>query len=375
MRQLLDSDLELVVESHFIYLPLLFDPEIEKETLVLSRPGRPLKNSGQPESETIIKIEGKHFVKSLSIHSLLENYEAINTYQYERLRNDCLRKYQLTHGVDDIFQDGTLRTILFQVMPYFIRKNRGLQRKKLSDEEILDLIDQHFNIPRKYHEEAKVFRDLKPLKRILRDLEDQNPIWRPPGNGLFSARKLREWFHEAIHAKILASEHDRLTKALKVRRRFSRAKPEHIAVLLYVADTGGMELDGFGFTRNKSYKREYLVYKRTGEYVLKDYYARSYLFPDCRVAVSTYAPFRPFVMEKYKHPFLLGHKSGQEICMRNFEPPEQLTAKNVIRTLEEGLTALRYGYDARRRNGYHSLDKTWVHVPTIEFDEYRIEQA
>ena len=31
MKQLLDSDLELVVESNFIYLPFLFDPEIEKE--------------------------------------------------------------------------------------------------------------------------------------------------------------------------------------------------------------------------------------------------------------------------------------------------------------------------------------------------------
>ena len=92
-----------------------------------------------------------------------------------------------------------------------------------------------------------------------------------------------------------------------------------------------------------------------------------------RVAVSTYQPFRPFVMDKYKHPFLLGHKLGQEICMSsNFVPANELTAKNLIRTLEEGLTALRYGYSARRRNGYHSLDRTWVHIPTIEFADYRI---
>ena len=77
-------------------------------------------------------------------------------------------------------------------------------------------------------------------------------------------------------------------------------------------------------------------------------------------------------MEKYKHPFLLGHKPGQEICMKDFVPPSELSAKNVIRTLEEGLTALRYGYDARRRNGYHSLDRTLVYVRTIEFKDYRI---
>ena len=192
---------------------------------------------------------------------------------------------------------------------------------------------------------------------------------------LLSAPKLPDWLHEAIHARVLASEQDRIVESLQVRRQFSQAKPEHVAILLYIASTGSVEIDGFGFTRNDSYKGDYFVYRRTGEYVLKDYYARSYLFPDCRVAVSTYTPFRPFVMEKYKHPFLLDYKSGQEICMRNFEPPNELTARNVIRILEEGLTALRYGYDGRRRNGYHSLDKTWVHLPTIGFDEYLMKKV
>jgi hypothetical protein len=58
--------------------------------------------------------------------------------------------------------------------------------------------------------------------------------------------------------------------------------------------------------------------------------------------------------------------------MKDFRPPDKLTAENIIRVLEEGLTALRYGYDSRRRNGYHSLDKTWVHIPTIDFEDYRI---
>ena len=136
MRQFLDSDMELVVESDFIYLPLLLDPEIEKETQVLLQPERPLENSEQPGSKTIIKHKSKYFVKALSIPSLLDNYPAINSYSYRQLRNDCLRKYQLTRDVDDIFFDGPLRTILFQVMPYFIKKNRGLQRNKLNDEEI-----------------------------------------------------------------------------------------------------------------------------------------------------------------------------------------------------------------------------------------------
>jgi len=372
MRQFLDSDMELVVESDFIYLPLLLDPEIEKETQVLLQPERPLENSEQPGSKTIIKHKSKYFVKALSIPSLLDNYPAINSYSYRQLRNDCLRKYQLTRDVDDIFFDGPLRTILFQVMPYFIKKNRGLQRNKLNDEEILDLIREKVNIPPRYFKEAKTFQDFGPLKEILKDLDDQKPIFKIPENGLYSGPALRDWLHKAVQAKVLASEHHRIVEALEVREQFSRAKPEHIAMLLYIADAGAMEIDGFGFSMNNAYMGEYLVYKRTGDYILKDYYARSYLFPDCRVAVSTYMPFRPFVMEKYKHPFLLGLKSGQEICMKNFVPSRELSAKNIIRTLEEGLTALRYGYNARRRNGYHSLDKTWVHIPTIDFEDYRV---
>ncbi len=368
----MDSGLELLIESGYIYLPLLLDPDIVTEMQAPLRSERLPTISGPSESKAVIEVQGKHFAKTLSIDSLLDNYEKINAYDYKRIRNDCLRKYQLTREVDDIFLDGTLRTILFRVMPYFIKKNRGLHRNKLSDEEILDLIGEKINIPGKYYKEAKAFQDSKPLKEILKGLENQKPIFKLPENGLHSGQKLRDWLHEAIHAKVLASEHNRIAEALQVREQFSQAKPEHIATLLYIADTGSLEIDGFGFTRNNSYQGEYLVYKRTGDYVLKDYYARSYFFPECRVAVSTYSPFMPFVMEKYKHPFLIGHKSGQEICMKDFVPPDELTAKNVIRALEEGLTALCYGYDGRRRNGYHSLDKTWVHIPTIDFEDYRI---
>lgn len=371
MKQLLDSDLELVVESDFIYMPLLFDPEIEKEIQVLDSE-KPLSNPGNSESKSVKVLEGKHFVKALNLHSFIDNYHVINAYDYEYLRNDCLLKYQLKGEVDGIFLDETLNMILFQVMPHFIRKNKGLTRKKLSNEELLDLINKKINVPGKYYKNAEIFKDLVPLKKILENLENQTPMFKPLGDGILTGRELRGWFHDAVQAKVLKSEHHRIAKALKVREQFSQAKPEHIATLLYIADTGSLEIDGFGFTRHNSYKGEYVVYKRTKEYVLRDYYGRSYLFPECRVSVSTISPFRPFVMEKYKHPFLLYHKSGQEICMKNFFPSNEFSAKSVIRTIEEGLTALRYGYDGRKRNGYHSLDKNWVHIPTIDFEDYRI---
>jgi hypothetical protein len=146
---------------------------------------------------------------------------------------------------------------------------------------------------------------------------------------------------------------------------------EDMDILLYVAQKGSLEINGFGFTRIGT-SDDYLIYKRTGEYRLKDYYGRSYLFRDCRVAVPTFSPFKPVVMEKYKHPFLYAHDSGQEICMHRFYPPQQFSAENTIHLLEEGINALLYGYDARRRNGYHSLDRTREYIKTVEFEDYRV---
>jgi hypothetical protein len=372
MKQLFDSGLELAVESDFIYFPLLFDPDIEKEIQAVFHSGENIGQFNEPESKTVIKIEDNYFVKGFRLDALVKNFEAIDPHSYQTMKNECFRRYQLMREVDGMILDGNLRTILFQVMPHFIKKNKGLNRKKLSDEEMLDLIGQKINIPESYYQEAKTFTDIEPLKEILKNIENQPPCPELPGNGLTSGRNLQDWFRNAVHTKVLADEVDRITTSLQVRQQFSRIKPERIATLLYIADSGALELDGFGFIRKNAGRKEYHVYKHSGDYVLKDYYGRNYLFPDCRVAVSTYMPSKPFVMEKYKHPFLLEYKSGQEICLKHFNPPDELTAQRIIDALEEGLTALRYGYDHRRRNGYHSLDKLWVHIPTIDFDDYRI---
>jgi hypothetical protein len=372
MKQLFDAGLEVVVDSDFLYFPLLFDPDIEKEIHTVFRPGEDMGNTDESEPKAVIKFQDKYFVKGFRFDSLVKNYEGIDPTSYQRMKNECLRRYQLTREIDALLLDGTFRTILFQVMPHFIKKNKGLNRKKLNDGEVLDLVGQKIDIPESYYQAAKTFMDIAPLKEILKNIENHTPTLEPPGNGLISGRELRDWFSSAVRAKVLADEYDRVAASLKVRQQFRRIKSEHIATLLYIADAGAIEIDGFGFIIKNADRKEYHVYKHSGEYILKDYYGRSYLFPDCRVAVSTYAPFRPFVMEKYKHPFLLGYKPAQEICLKHFDPPQELTAKRIINALEEGLTALRYGYDSRRRNGYHSLDKLWVHIPTIDFEDYRI---
>jgi hypothetical protein len=365
MKALLDSNLDLVVESGFIYLPLLFDPDIKREIQALNGSKRP------QESKIIIEAKGKYFIKTLSPHSLLANYESLNRDSYEQLKTACIRKYHLNPEIGSITIDGKLRKILFQVMPYFIKKNRGIERKRLREEEILDLVGEKIDVPKRYYEEARAFLDTDILKEMIESIEKREVQIEPPRNGLQSAHELREWFIKALDVKILEREYERLKQALEIRKQFSQTKRKHIGILLYIADMGSLEIDDFGFNKIRS-DDEYLVYKHTGEYILKDYYARSYLFPDCRVAVPTYGPFRPIVMESYKHPFLLWHRSGQEICMRDFYPPTEFTPENIINALEEGINALLYGYDSRRRNGYHSLDKTTHLVETVEFGEYVI---
>ncbi|MEJ2657890.1 MAG: hypothetical protein P8012_11960, partial [Desulfobacterales bacterium] len=163
MKPFFDSDLELVVESDFIYLPLLFDPDMEKEIRAISPPENKIENSNGYESKAVIKIKDKYFVKGFRPESLIKNYKSIDPYVYHHLKNECLRKYQLTREGDGIFLDEMLKTILFQVMPHFIRKHKGLNRKKLSDEDMLDLIGHKIDIPDSYFQEAKTFQDLTSM--------------------------------------------------------------------------------------------------------------------------------------------------------------------------------------------------------------------
>lgn len=371
MRQLLDSNLEVYVDSGFIYMPLLFDPAIETEIQKLQVPERSSNSPEPPGTKTVIEAQGKYFVKTLSLASLPVSYKRLYPYSFQQLRRACLRKHHLSAKGDGLWAYGALRTILFEIMPYFIKKNRGFERKNLNETEILDLIGSKTTIPQRYFQEAGAFLDLEPLRKMLKDLDEQKPLLKSPENGLMTARKLRQWFQEAVHASVVQIESERLRQSLQVREQFRQTKQKHVAMLLYIANKGSLEIDDFGFFRSGS-NNEYMVYKRTGEYVLRDYYGRSYGFPDCRVAVSTSGPFIPIVIEKYKHPFLYRHDPGQEICLRDSSPPDEFNAENIISVLEEGITALLYGYNGRRRNGYHSLDPTREYIRTIEFVDYRI---
>jgi hypothetical protein len=371
VMQLLHSELELVVKSGFVYVPLLFDPDIAREIQDGSDPERPPDQGAPGKPNPMVELAGRPFVKSLNLQSILANYERIDKDTYEQLEKDYLRKSSNFPSLETTSPKSKLQTIILKIMPYFIRKSRGFERRRLNDEELLDLLCSKIDIPQSFMEQADKVLDSGPLLQRLNDLDKLEQTVEPLQDGPVTGKALRQWLHKALEGQIVNRERARLEQELRERERFGASKRNHIATLLYIAAQGSFECDGFGFSRIGS-SDDYLIYKRTGKYVLKDYYARSYLFPDCRVAVSTASGFRPLVVESYKHPFLRGYAPRQEICIRGYKWPDGFSADNIVRLLEEGINALLYGYDARRRNGYHSLDPTWHYIKTIDFEDYRV---
>jgi hypothetical protein len=363
---LLESGIDFLVESGFLYVPLLFDPAVEEEirtTLGTSRP--------KQRMESLLQSDGKYFVKTVSLASLVDNSEKIYKSLYEQVRSTIVQKLPVKLDRSMTPLGWKLITIIFAIMPYFIRKNRVLERQKFGSKEILKLIAEKVDIPAKDYERRNTFFDLRPLQEALEELDKLKTTFVLPEDGMMASGELAKWLYKALEARIIDEERTRLKNEVLKRRQLVEAAEENLDILLYIEEKGSLEIDGFGFIR-VGRGDDYLIYKRSGEYTLKDYYGRSYLFPDCRVAVPTFNPFRPVVMEKYKHPFLYAHDSGQEICLTRFNPPQEFSAKNIIEVLEEGFNALVHGYNARRRRGYHSLDDPRQYVKTVEFDDYRI---
>lgn len=343
----------------------------------------------------VIQVDGKHFVRTLSLRSLVGSYEALDPKSYEELRRSSLRRYSWDPTPAEPGVSERLKTILFSVMPHFVRRGKRRNRRRITEDELLDFIGERIGIPGRSTEVAANRADPGVLGRVLADLEQQRRVVEPPAEGLMPARVLGDWLSRALEARILEEERRRLRQVLNAQEQLGADAKERTAILLHIAQKGALEIDDFGFFRIGA-GEEYIIYKHTGEYALKDFYGRLYLFPDCRVAVSTRATLKPFVVETYKHPFLEGHESGQVICLRHFTPANGFSGAGVVAALEEGINALLYGYSSRRRNGYHSLegipnrmgslgfgDSPLVgptdypvgrkgHILEVDFDDYRI---
>tara|TARA_Y100000034_G_scaffold41320_2_gene50867 strand:- start:24299 stop:25492 length:1194 start_codon:yes stop_codon:yes gene_type:complete len=360
MEQLLNSNLEIVVKSGFIHLPLLYTSEIEKEVQKEEPRFKSLKISSsknlEKSSSQIIKIDGKDFLRSMNIYSLVENYEKLYPDEYSRIKENCLKKYGIKLNKDHIKIDSKLETIIFEVMPYFIRKNKGLKREKqkLTSEEVISLINKQIENPIEYEKKTGDFYNIQSLRDILNDIEKNKLLVTPLNEGLVSTSELRDYFNKALEIRILNKEKNYLKNIIKENEKFVEKNKEHIKTLLYLKDRGSLEIDGFGFFRSDG---GYNIYKNTGEYALKDFNGDIYLFSNCQVGINTSRISTLRVLNSYKHPFLENYESGQKICIRNKNLNSKFNAKNIINSLETGISTMFYGYTNKNDfNGYHILD-------------------
>ncbi len=361
MLQILDKNSELFVRDGYIYFPLLFDPSVEEEITETAKSA-----NGVLVEENIVEVDGKRFIKSISLKSLIDGCEKLDPALFERIRNEVILRYNYGMDPSTIFPDKNLSSIVFQVMPYFVRKHRDFRKEKGCEGDILDVIADRINIPSRFYEDAERLISGEKLMGSIRASDEgiEEPLLE---EGIVMVKSVEEWILKSLRVKINREEGERLGQIFSYQERLRNERKKRIAAMLFISEKGAIEIDGFGFMRVAG-THEYIIYKRTGEYALKDFYGRLYLFPDCRVAVSTYS-LKPFVMERYKHPFLQWHDSGQEICLRNFVVPREITSESIIKALEEGINAILYGYSGRRRNGYHSLDAEASGFIGMEFEE------
>jgi len=370
----LAGDLEILVHRGQVYLPLLMDPDIHRELQTPSSSAQVHEADTEPSpalSPAVLEVQGRLFLQAVKASSLVENFAGVFPGALAERRQTLLEKYSLTADLWGLSVDPQLITIVFHILPHFLRR-KGLRKpRRLREVDVLDHLRERLPAPRRYLQEARKYQNLTSLEEALRRLETGPAETEPLPEGLVPAARVRAWWEETLTARLLAEIRVRLLRELQDRERWAAAQEEHLALLLSLADQGSLELDGFGFARLGK-GREYRVYKRTGAFALQDFYGRLYLFPDCRVAVTTSGRLRPVVVDHYKHPFLRRHGSGQEICVGSDIPRLTFSAKNAIQTLEEGVNTLLYSYDTRRRKGYHRLDVLPGMMRLVDFEDYRI---
>ncbi len=355
----------ICVESGFVYFPLLFDEDIERD----------LTGEHVPDDhEFLVEMQSQIFIKGFSISSLLRSYRLIAPESYQEQKNKVYEKYPFLKRATEIPITEKLCTIIFEILPYFVSKSDKKSRKKYTREDILDLISRNINVKIPPTGEVENILNIGKLKHALNRLTKIKYRERPDPEGIVGKVEFEEWFFYLLERQIVNEEKSILEETIRRREKFARVNRRVLSVLLAVAEKGALEIDGFGFYETRL-KGEFIVYRRTGEYALQDYYGRTYLFPDCRVAISTNGSLDPFVLENYKHPFLQKHAPAQKICMRKTVIPARFSARNAIFAIEEGINALMHGYDYRRRNGYHSLDSMPLPGGSVNFEDYMVPRS
>ncbi|HAA02951.1 MAG TPA: hypothetical protein DCE18_06235, partial [Syntrophobacteraceae bacterium] len=107
--QLLHSEMGMLVKSGFVYVPLLFDPGIARELQVRSERGGGPQGRSHDNAVPVVELDGKLYIKSVNLQSVLANYEKIDKEGYDRVEKDLFRKYSDFPNPPSLSPTGKLR--------------------------------------------------------------------------------------------------------------------------------------------------------------------------------------------------------------------------------------------------------------------------
>jgi hypothetical protein len=356
VKKILGSIDEILIRDNFIYLPLLFDREIEKEI---------------ESNEQVIKANEKFFVKAIGIGTIVKNFDKIYKGAYSSIEEGLCKKI-FSKEIPAISTDKNyciLNALIFEVMPYFCPSFAHIRNEKEKKEAVISAIEEYqkrLGIKEEYIEEyrqrASELLDETEQANLLKKLEVNEKVTFP--EGIVKASSLENLLKEAVEIEIITKKKKELEESVKAMK---ETNTRYLAAMLYLKDAGNFEFENFGFEKQED---GYLTYVKLKEYALKDFDGRIYLFPPCRV--GTYVTFsgevsKPIVVDRYMHPFLEGYAQKKTICIVNFKLEGNTVGKRIISAIEQGISTLLYGYYSRNDfQGYHRLDGS--------FDEYRISE-
>jgi hypothetical protein len=167
---------------------------------------------------------------------------------------------------------------------------------------------------------------------------------------------LEQAIDENLRRKTLKEEKDNLMRSLTEMRNdvntmIQSKQLDLAAVLLMLSRIDKFEAKDFGFIRRRTGTEsdEYIFYVRTGQYVLKDFDDRRrslYYFDPCRIGtrVRGDTTSRPFIIDRYTHPFTKYDDPNQSICIGDAPDPRGDLYQRIIKRLDTGMEVVLRGY-------------------------------
>lgn len=354
-----------------MFLPCPMDPQIFEElTAFEPSSGAAEQGSGRAFGPRLIWHEGTVYVETVPWADVVRHAPELFPHLARKRRRAWFRDLRTAQRPGVLSFDAQhVQMLLFEVLPRFVRVPSDINSARNRAAALAAWLAQKVPVPTRYFRWAEEMGTVHEAERARTTWGPENVMEDYSGQRV-SVHELMEAVEAALTSQweeMVLAQHSRIRESMRL---FAQWPVPARALILYVLTQGALEVQGFGFF-HRPFDGALVVYKRTGRYALMDYYQRLYLFADCRVAVSS-MDLWPVVVEKYKHPLLPRHQPWQRICLGRPPRGRTFSAPDIFRSIEDGLNALYHGYDARKRNGYHSLDRLSGMEREIHFDNLRV---